>query len=580
MRWFFIAALAGLTLQSGPRTSPPALRLDAVVTDPQGGAVTGLRASDFEVLEDGIVRPLQAAEFRWVPRRSTVDVLPIQTRADEERAARQPGTRVFAIFLDEFHVSAGASDLVRDAVGSFLDDKMYERDLAAVIAPLDPVQAVSFTRDRSVLHGSLAAFAGRQGVYRPRTTLEEQRVGRDPVAAAAARDRIVKTSLSDLGARLAVLGADRVVIVIVSEGLARDALENLLRASSRFHAPVYTFNPADPDEQSRFGVDREHHDAALQEIAAETGGLHFSGVGQIAGFARVFHDTHGFYALTYEPAHADGQVHRLEVRARAGAVRAARSYWAATGTEPAAVFSSSSEERVPRVLRQSALIDAWIGLRRQSDGGARLIVTWEPGAGRSPAHHVAIAARTDGGRPLFSGVTAPVGDTVQRQDDGARFDVPPGRVEIDLSVFDQEGRLLDTDARRFDVPDPRLPDRPGPALPPVEIVRARSPREFDEAVRNPLATPASSRTFDRASRLLVRAAGYDSAGTAVQVSARVLNRAGQPMRPIDPIPGALPEGVVQFSLPLSWLAPGPYQLEVSGENVNGRTAQRLAFEVK
>jgi hypothetical protein len=35
----------------------------------------------------------------------------------------------------------------------------------------------------------------------------------------------------------------------------------------------------------------------------------------------------------------------------------------------------------------------------------------------------------------------------------------------------------------------------------------------------------------------------------------------------------------QFSLPLSWLAPGDYLLEVLGTNANGSVRQRIPFTV-
>jgi VWFA-related protein len=252
---YIVAALAPVILGAqsaydppAPQATAPSVRIDAVVTDPQGGAIVGLRASDFELREEGSSRPISAAEFRWVPRHSTVDVLPIHTRLDEERAARQPGTRVFAFFLDEFHVSPGASaDRAREAVASFLDEKMYERDLAAVIRPLDSVSSVRFTRDRSVLHGSLDGFTARKGDYAPRTTMEEQRIGRDPAVGRAARQQIVRARLRDLGVRLGELSPDRAVIVLVSEGFPADTsapdgrmsdLQGLVRASSKFHFSI------------------------------------------------------------------------------------------------------------------------------------------------------------------------------------------------------------------------------------------------------------------------------------------------------------------------------------------------------
>jgi hypothetical protein len=166
---------------SSLRESVREVRIHAVVTGPHGHAIVGLRASDFEVREEGAVRPVSAAEFRRVPRHSTAAVFPIKTRLDEERAARQPGTRVFAFFLDEFHVSPGTSaDRARKAVADFVDEKVYERDLAAVIRPLDPISSVPFTRDRALVHGGLTAFQGRKGDYVPRTPLEARLVGRDP----------------------------------------------------------------------------------------------------------------------------------------------------------------------------------------------------------------------------------------------------------------------------------------------------------------------------------------------------------------------------------------------------------------
>jgi VWFA-related protein len=578
---------------TSPQATVPPVRIDAVVTDPQGGAIVGLRASDFELREDGASRPISAAEFRWVPRHSTVDVLPVETRLDEERAARQPGTRVFAFFLDEFHVSSGASaDRAREAVASFLDEKVYERDLAAVIRPLDSVSSVRFTRDRSVLHGSIAGFAGRKGDYAPRTPMEEQRVGRDPAIVRAARQRIVRANLRDLGVRLGELNADRAVIVLVSEGFPPDPpgaddrmsdLRSLVRASSQFHFSIYTFNSAGPHEDGAPAEARERASATLQWLAAETGGLFVRADAFIAGFARVFHDTHGYYALTYQPGHADGRFHRLEVRTRARThVRARASYWATPRDEwtAPAVLPPASDPVGRRLLRRSTLIDAWIGVRRDAAGSAHMVITWEPRTGQSRLPQTAVKARTVTGTPVFEGAIEPVGGVSRSANDSARFDVPTGRVEVDMTVLDADGTVLDTDASDFDVPDLRLSSKPGPVLLPTEIVRVRTLRELQTASINSDATPSSVRTFARGNQLLIRVPAFDPTGSAVRVTARVRNRTGQPMRDIEATDGPLVDGVTQFVLPLYWLAPGPYQIELSGTNANGTAKERVAFQVE
>jgi hypothetical protein len=179
---------------------------------------------------------------------------------------------------------------------------------------------------------------------------------------------------------------------------------------------------------------------------------------------------------------------------------------------------------------------------------------------------------------LFDGRLGSVGSGSTVPSDSARFDVPPGRVELDMTIYDAEGKSVDTDARDVDVPDFRAPKR-GPVILTPEVVRARTLRAFRAAAANPDAAPSSVRTFARGDRLLIRVPAFDGGGTTVHVSAKVLNEWGQPMRDIDPLDGRAPAGSTQFGLPLSWLVPGDYLFEVMGTNANGTVRQRVAFTV-
>ena len=79
--------------------------------------------------------------------------------------------------------------------------------------------------------------------------------------------------------------------------------------------------------------------------------------------------------------------------------------------------------------------------------------------------------------------------------------------------------------------------------------------------------------------MLIRVPAFDASGTAVQVTAKVLNGWGQPMRDIDQL-GTMPrDGMPQFALPLSWLVPGEYQIELQASNSNGAVKQRITFRV-
>jgi VWFA-related protein len=568
------------------------IRIDAVVTDTQGRAILDLRPSDFELLENGASKPLQKVELRTLPR--DPDASPIESASEEQRAARQPGTRVFAFFLDEFHVSPGAStERVRQAITEFVAQNLRPQDLAVVLKPLDPVTSIRFTRDRALLRAAIETFAGRKGDYAPRTPCEAQYSGHAPAAVSAARRQIVTAGLRELTMKLGELEADRCVILLVSEGFPRDTpaprsrgadLQGVVRASSRFNLSMYAFDPATTADDVSTPAEREAAVATLQWLASQTGGRAIEAEAGMAGLTRLAHDLEAYYVLSYAPAKPDGRFHTVEVRARRRnlVVHARPGYWAPLGTEWRAMLASTAASMLPmsrRALRRSPAIDAWVGLVRAPEGGARMVVSWAPKSrGVSAPAVVAVKARTVTGTTLFDGRVGGVGSGSVSPADSARFEVPPGRVELDMAIYDAEGKSLDTDSRDIDVPDLKS-SKGGPVLLAPELVRARTLRDFRSATANPDAAPSPIRTFARGDRLLIRVPVFDGSGTAVQVSAKVLNEWGQPMRDIDALDGTPLEGMSQFSLPLSWLAPGDYLLEVLGTNANGSVRQRVAFTV-
>jgi VWFA-related protein len=577
--------------QAASSSLDAAMRIDAIVTDAQGRPVLNLRAPDFELIENGVARPLTGVELRTAARNQPADAGPIETEADEVRAARQPGTRVFAFFLDEFHISPGENaDRVRAALSRFIDEQLQPQDMAIVMRPLDAVTTIRFTRDRAALHAAVAEFAGRKGDLTPRSTFEEQYIGRAPTAVVTARAQIVTAALRELTMRLGDLQADRGVVVLLSEGFARETaaprgtrlqdLQGVVRASSRFHLSVYTFNPG--VRSATPSADEARDTATLEWLAAQTGGRAVVRGDELPdGFARLSRDLAAYYVVTYQPEKADGRFHPIELRAkrRNVDVRARPGYWAPLGGEWRAIMNAGAVAPVSRrALRRSTLVDTWVGIATDAAGQARMVVTWEPRAVSATSPRVvSVLARTAQGNGLFSGQVSAVGAGSQAQSDSARFDVPPGRVELDISVLDIQGKVLDTETRDFEVPDLRA-QRHGPMLLFPEVVRARTLRDFRTAVADPDAAPSSGRIFARGDRLLIRVPAYDSSGTAVQVSARILNEWGQLMRHIDPADSA--GGVAQFALPLNWLGPGQYMIELAGANANGTVRERVAFRVR
>ena len=558
------------------------IRLDVVVANHLGHPIQDLRPSDFELRVDGVRRPIRDVTLRTSERLGKDPAPPITTAADEERAAKERGTRVFAFFLDEFHISPGpAAGRAADVVAAFIDEKLHERDLAAVIRPLDAVGSIRFTRDRALLHGALVSFSGRKAEDSPRTPLEREVVGADPAKALMERRRIVGASLRELGMKIGSLGADRAVVVFVSEGVPEISdVDTFVRASSQFHFPVYTFNPATPEENLSSSAERDRATDMLRRLAVDTGGLFISPGDSISGFARVAHDTESDYSLTYESPESDTRqqielrVNRRDswVRSRTTAWPATPGYWSALAALPPTVSPAGD-----RLLRRSPLIDVWVGVRRESSEAAVMTVTWESRRpGDKSAAAVLLKARGAAGATLFDGSLPSVGSQDGSQGDRARFTTLGGRVELDLKILDNAGVEVDREARDFDIPD-LTPTSPLPRLLPVEIVRVRTARELERRIATD-AAPAASRSFVRADHLLVRAPAFDAAGLPVGIVARLLNRAGQSIRDLDVV-GTLAEQPKQFLLPLSSLPPDLYQIEIVGTNSNGTTKERLGFRL-
>lgn len=191
---------------------------------------------------------------------------------------------------------------------------------------------------------------------------------------------------------------------------------------------------------------------------------------------------------------------------------------------------------------------------------------------------VAVKARAAEGAPLFEGQLAPLDGGIPLTSQLAAFAAPPGRIELDLSILDAQGTILDTDARHVDVPEFRSSPTAVPLLLPVWIVRTVTPRALQLAAADLQIAPAASRTFRRSHHLLFRVPAFDPGGEGARVTATLLNQRGVEMRSLDAL-GVSREDLTDFGLPLAWLAPGEYQLELRAVNRHGVTTQRVTFHV-
>jgi VWFA-related protein len=564
-----------LPLQAGPSSSALAsdsegvVRITAVVTDPRGQPVAGLKTADFDLLVDGKPQTLDSVEVAGA-------------------AADQP--RTFAFLLDEFHTAAEHSTIVRESVLRFVDQYLKPSDFAMVVKPLDSLTTISPTADREAIRAAVSTFEGRKGDYTARTTFERSYMAQAPNAVASARAQIVTSALRTIGMSLSGR-KEKAAIVLVSDGFARIRssrevpanLQTAIRIANRADAPIYAFAPALSPPPAGSTEPADPAWSALTALATQTGGALVTGTsGLDPGLARIARDLNAHYVLSYRAGHgSDGRFHSLQVGVkRKGAQVHARTGYVAPMSAAMKAAAAPAPSAPLRVLRRSALIQSWSGIAPTTPGHAGVLITWEPAAprvgaeARGRASSIVITASAADGTVLFDAAVAPVGTA--GGPDVARFEAPVGPVRVDMKILDAKGVVIDTDARDIVIPAPR----PGaPTIYPPAVLRTRSAREFRDVSVNPYAAPVPTREFRRTERLLIRVPALDASGQVTPVSAVLLNRLRQPMRDLPAMPVEHLNTVSQFDLPLASLAPGDYSIRLTATGSGGPVSEFVSFRV-
>jgi hypothetical protein len=323
----------------------------------------------------------------------------------------------------------------------------------------------------------------------------------------------------------------------------------------------------------------------LQALASQTGGEFGVGADALdAGLRRAARDLDGYYLLSYTSSHTgDGRFYDVQVRSRRSntLVRTRSGYWAPIRTD-LMLGSDRRPPPPPRVIRRSPLIDTWFGLT-VADGVQFVTFTWTATTTRvktvviGQPNAVALKVTTPPGAVLYEGeVVAARATGPAAQPDAARFEVPPGPIQIDLSVLAIDGTQLDLAAQDIQVPDLSKRD---PIILPPQIFRASSAREFRTLSTNPDSAPVPDREFRRTERLLLRIPTYSASGAAVSLDVIVVNRTGQALRTLTPMPRAADQVGDQFDLPLSWLAPGDYAIRLTATTRGGDASELIRFRV-
>jgi VWFA-related protein len=411
--------------QPAPDQQRPVIRsginfvsVDVIVTDKKtGDVVMDLKQEDFDVREDKKPQTIQTFDTVKIDPLEVPAVKPheITSPEEEERAAKEPDTRLFILFLDDYHVKRGDDLSVRGPLIDFVQNQLAPQDMVAVMYPLTPVTALTFTRNKSSLIESINNFLGRKGDYTPRNAFEDK-IAYYPVAQVEAiRNDISLSALYGAAIKLGGMREGRKSIILVSEGYngnvpaqlndpvaampgygnpaqpGRDPvlspraesekffndvdltgkLKEVFDSCNRNNTSIYAVDPRglatneyDINQGVSLSTDRQSLNTtidSLYTLANNSDGRAIVNRNDLAkGMKQIIRDASGYYLLGYTSTAAptDGKFHQIEVHTKRPGVevRYRKGYWAYSAEDVARAKAPEKAGPPPGVATALAAI--------------------------------------------------------------------------------------------------------------------------------------------------------------------------------------------------------------------------------
>jgi VWFA-related protein len=429
--------------------------VDVLVLDRDGSFVSDLAAGDFEVRENGRRQEIQTfkiVDFRSRPPSAIDPPSRPQTNDDWEVDAGRDDVRLFALFLDEYHVRRENAIRSRSELATFVRGYFESSDLLQVMSPLMTAASARLTTNHGDVAASIEEFEGRKFDYDPRHTVEYPYACEPVEVVERIRNEVSLSAIQALIERLGALKQGRKTLILVTEGYtnymppelrsrsacaldisggaakpwgaqslpieeraaqrASNELEVNLRdvysAANRNNVSIYTVDPRGlavsefpSDRNVAPRSDRLYLDAATQSLrtlALETDGSAALNRNRLTdGMRAIVNDSSSHYLLGYTSTESstDGKFHAINVRVRRPGVRvrARRGFWPVRPAEPSRSVTQPTPALAP------ALAEAFATLARPSS--TQVIHTW-----------VGVDRQSDG-QPMVTFVWEPVAGQVQ-----------------------------------------------------------------------------------------------------------------------------------------------------------------------
>jgi VWFA-related protein len=642
------------------------VRVDVIVTDHKGNPVTDLKAGDFEVWEDGKPQTVESFTlFKIDALTQTTPARPIRSTYDEESEAQRPDVRLFAFFMDDYHVRRGNGMRARIALANFVRNQVAPQDMVGIMYPLTPTDAVVMDRNHEVQAKAIEQFDGRKNDYTPRNQFEDQYASYPTTIVEQIRNDVSLSAIKGLIIKLGGLREGRKALILVSEGYSNYVPPQMRRTNAQMPGTEATANPfagdgtnadrerffgqaemisrlrdiyelANRNNVSIYAVDPRGLAAFESDIDEGAGGISLTtdrdmlrlttdSIRILAdntdgraivdtndlskGLTQIIRDQSAYYLLGYNStqARADGKFHEIKVKVkRPGLEVRHRQGWLDFTPEDLKRATAPSRPDRPKDVDQALAsiltpqrgdyIRSWMGMSRGANGKTKITYVWEPkpvppgdkrhadpskvtltviGTDGSPYYRGHSPSGSSGGMIPISGAGSNGAAAAATAPQVVTFEVPPGRIQMKVQIEDDSNLTLDSDAREMNVPDLSAPEV---GLSTPAVFRARTQPEADRLASDPAAVPTIAREFRRTERLVVRMQAYGPGTDIPDVSAHVLNRAGDPMEELK-VPAPPATGLVNVQVPLANLAPGEYVLELKAKGQGGEAKQLVGFRV-
>ncbi len=477
------------------------VRIDVVVVDRDGRAVTGLSASDFEVSEGGREHLIESFERIVVPPPAAVTSQEEQPEVSLSRVLAPDAGRAYVLFFDDVHVSSAASAWFRRNVVTFLDHEVGDADWVTIIAPEENVWWSARTPwEHRQLPELIRRLSGQllRNPFKDFTDYEAMRVveygsrtgadsasrgsgesGGSPVpllaeSAYAAVQRRARRTLDALLQAVESLSAfrGRKTLFLYSEGFVHaPSLERLYGAvieSARRANVVLHFvavqglagglMDASNNQSCGDPTCLATEAGGSNYLATETGGRVFLSNDVITPIRTVLQQSSAYYLIGFQPSSAVAGGHSIRIRVHRPGVEvlAAERYYvtaSAPGKSSAqlargALHAGADATAVP--LRVSTAVG---GQLHKGEREVTMFVEFQPNGKATGSHFdfITEARRLQGGDAQVDTGEVDV-PANQRTRASVQLHLRPGVWQLRVAVADRASKALGSAVHTFEVP--------------------------------------------------------------------------------------------------------------------------------